>query len=66
MKNFLTGLMLALILNACSSHREEDAESSEPRKQLPSMVNQQLEQAKGVEKQVFDSAERQKKQADDL
>ncbi len=66
MKNFFVCLVLSLCLLGCSSPKEENAKSEVQHKQLYNVVNQPLEQAKGVEKQVFDSAEQQKKQADDL
>ncbi len=65
-KNFLAALILALSLIGCSSSKEEHAKSEEQREQLYNAVNQPLEQAKGVEKQVFESAEQQKKRLDGL
>ncbi len=66
MKKFFACLVLSSCLLSCSSPKEESAKSDERHKQLYSAVNQPLEQAKGVEKQVLDSAEQRKKQADGL
>ena len=66
MKFLLFSLTLIFSLSGCSSPKEETAVSDQPHKQLYNAVNQPLEQAKGVEKQVLDSAEQQKKQMDGL
>jgi len=66
MKTFLFCLTLILSMFGCSSAKEETAGSAVQHKQLYNAVNEQLERAKGVEKQVFDSAEEQKKQMDKL
>lgn len=65
MRFLLAGLILLLSLLGCSSPKEQAA-ADERHKQLTEAVNRPLEQAKDVEKQVFDSAEQQKKQADEL
>lgn len=66
MKNLLAGLMLALCLMGCTSSKEESAASEQQRKQLAEAVKQPLDKARDAEKQVFEGAEQQKKQADEL
>ena len=66
MKKFLGGLLLVLALFGCSSPKEETTTADDSHKQLSNAVNQPMDKARSAEKQVFDSAEQQKKQADDL
>lgn|GEM_PF-2287194 len=66
MKIFLLGSILIIALFGCSSPNEDKTASGEQHKQLSNAVKQPLEQAKDVERQVFESAEQQKKQAEGL
>lgn len=66
MKQPIGWLMLILSLMGCSPSKEETAASEKQRKELTEAVRKPLDEAKGVEKQVFDSVEQQKKQADAL
>jgi hypothetical protein len=66
MKFFLGGLILALASFGCSSPKEEKTAADDQHKQLSNAVHEPLDKARSAEKQVFDSAEQRKKQADDL
>lgn len=63
MKPLIHVLMLAILLAGCSSSNEDPKEA---REEVVDAMHQPLEKAKDVEKQIFDSAEQQRKQADDL
>ncbi|MDD1623090.1 MAG: hypothetical protein LUQ11_16575 [Methylococcaceae bacterium] len=66
MKKFLGGLLLILSMVGCSSPKEETTTAGDQHKQLSNAVHEPLDKARSAEKQVFDSAEQRKKQADDL
>lgn len=66
MKNLLSGLMLLLPLFGCSSSEQANTSSDNQNKALSNAVKEPLDKARDAEKQVFDSAEQQKKQAEDL
>jgi hypothetical protein len=66
MKNVLTGLALLILSTACSSSKDETAPDNQQHRALYNAVNQPLDKAKDVERQILDNAAEQKKQADNL
>lgn len=68
MKNSLLPLVMACSLAACDSSQQQNTASGgeQQHKPLYNAVAQPLEQARDAEKQVFDSADRQKKQAEEM
>ncbi len=64
MKIRLIVVMVLSCLMACSSSNEGDSDESKSHKALYDAVNQPLEKAKGVERQLLDNAEQQRKQLD--
>ena len=63
MRTLIHALRLGILLSACSSSTED---KTQPQKDVVDSVQQPLDKAKGVEQQIFDSAEAQRKQAEDL
>lgn len=66
MKDLLIATALLLLLSACTSSDEEASADKESHKVLYNAVNQPLEKAKGVEQEILDNAEQQKKQMEDF
>lgn len=65
MKIGLIALMVLSFLAACSSSSNENSgETEASHKALYDAVNQPLEKAKGIERQLLDNAEQQRKQLD--
>lgn len=65
MKIRLTAWVVLSFLVACSSSSNDNSgEADESHKALYDAVNQPLEKAKGVERQLLDNAEQQRKQLD--
>lgn len=56
-------LALFLLLTACNTSQPSTDTDKQP---LSDAIHKPLEQAQGVEKQILDNAEQQKKQADAL
>lgn len=66
MTNILTTATLIMLLAACSSSSDESSADKASHKALYNAANQPLEKAKGVEQEILDNAEQQKKQMEDL
>jgi len=67
MKKNLLPLLMACTLAACDSSPQPSTAATEPQ-HLPlyNAVEQPLEKARDAEKQIFDSADRQKQQAEEM
>ncbi len=61
MKHFPISLLLASLLVACSPGEDKPAQT-----EVVEAVQQPLDKAKGVEQQIMEGAEAQRKQADEL
>ncbi len=57
-------IMLALCLTACSENEDSPSESKQVTKTVIDPQLKALEKAKGVEQQLLDAAEQQRKQID--
>jgi hypothetical protein len=64
MKNYLIFLLLACGALACNPAPPDNASSSTSRQPLAEAIKQPMAQARGAEQQIFDSADRQKQQAE--
>lgn len=65
MKYILGGLIALLCLFGCSSEKGNES-ASQSNESLSEAVHQPLDKARDAEKQVFDGAEQQKRQAEQL
>lgn len=63
MRTLIHALMLGILLSACSSSTEDKTQTQ---KDVVDSAQQPLDKAKGVEQEIFDSAEAQRKQAEGL
>jgi len=66
MKNSLILLPLVCGLMACDSSQPQNTSADDQHKQLYNAVKQPLDQARDAEKQIFEGADRQKKQAEEM
>jgi len=63
MRTLIHALMLATVLTACSSGTEDQTNNQ---KAVADAVQQPLDKAKDVERQLLDNAEARRKQMDDM
>jgi hypothetical protein len=63
MRTLIHALMLATVLTACSSATEDQTNNQ---KAVVDAVQQPLDKAKDVERQLLDNAEARRKQMDDM
>ncbi|MDX8127918.1 hypothetical protein QLH52_11550 [Methylomonas sp. OY6] len=66
MKNALIFLLIAGSLPACDSSPPDKANPPVVPQPLADAIKQPMDQARDAEKQIFESADRQKQQADEM
>ncbi|OAI01478.1 hypothetical protein A1353_18130 [Methylomonas methanica] len=66
MKNTLIFLLVACGLPACDSPPPEKSKPPIEQQPLSDAIKQPMDQARDAEKQIFESADRQKQQADGM